>query len=303
MASNEQLSDPFLALFLPKLDLPTLRELRLSSTGLSSRSAPVIISYLISPRSSALERLTCNWNSLGLRSIRSIVSALRRSNFTLLKLEVNANQLKSNSFRNTNATEEEEEEEEEKPYKVATKLEDELKKVLLRNEMLRSKVHKDALFLLPRARLLLLSSARHLQALELSNEPNENPFAYYDRNSSIFPFFALPAEIQHEILMYFSPTLSSAQCFRIFKFASSPSTLIPRSPILRSGKGCIPDPSCVPFRFQEGGPDPCKNGQCMGLSGSIRCHMIEEQMLWLKEIGCTHFERADSELEVLDLLK
>lgn len=294
VVTNQQLSDRFLSLFLSALDSPTLRELQISALGLTPASAPTLITFLTSPRSRALETLKCNGNSLGLRTIRALVRAVKRRNFSLTKLEVYSNHLTpvASSSSATDVDDEEHEPIDGRRRKAAwDECESELKKVLLRNDLLRKRVQDEALALLRYARTLLFCSSLHVHPDPISEWtylsdtlPTQNTLTH-----DVFPFRALPLEIQHYILSFLAPALSSSQLIRLFKFSASPSTLRPVLPKLTKGAGCIPDPSCLPF----GLPKPaqtCSGGRCMGMGGSVRCHRNEERERWLQDVGCLRFE-------------
>ncbi|EJC97672.1 RNI-like protein [Fomitiporia mediterranea MF3/22] len=163
LTSNKRLSDKFFIPFISHLDSPTLRELQLSAVGLTRLSAPALTAYCISPRSRALESLRCNGNSLGTRAVRALLTALRGSNFTLQRLEVYANAEFIDSDLGTDEDRETETETEESVEEARarwTTCEQDMKNMLIRNEVLRRKVHEEALALLLYARTLLLNSSR-----------------------------------------------------------------------------------------------------------------------------------------------
>lgn len=275
------LGDTFLVHFLPYLDCSHLREMHLSVLGLTRLSGPHIVEYISSPRCH-LHTLKANGNRLGLRAVRSIVRAVHRRNFTLHKLELYTNALGdstangSGADEDTNASASVTEEEGEgsgfatgrSTMEIWQACENELKKVLLRNEQLKKATEREALALLRTARTVLLRS-KGSAAPSPSTYCSDNcacsetvaillPISPTTLFSSIgqpisvqpagtFPFTRLPTEIQLHILSFLAPILSSAQRIRIYQYASSPTTLPPLLPSLTGRGGCIPDPSSLPF--------------------------------------------------------
>ncbi|KAI5123236.1 hypothetical protein M0805_001325 [Coniferiporia weirii] len=266
LVTNQRLFNTFFSIFVSHLDPPALRELHVSSLGLTQAAAPVLVSYLTSPRSRTLETLKCNGNSLGRHAVRAVVAALRKSNFTLQKLEVYANLLEflnlGDGDADTDADNVGASDSSLVPWET---VEQDLKNLLLRNEMLRQRTHEEALLLLSYSRMLLLDPPRrsHDPSQETSDPRTSSKSTF---SASAFPFRALPTELQHHVLSFLAPTLSTAQRVRVFSFASSPATLRPLLPRLGSGAnadvsgavgahaGCIPDPASLPFGM--GGIDP-----------------------------------------------
>ena len=218
--------------------------------------------------------------------MRAISRAIRRSNFTLLKLEVYSNFLTQHDGSSMT-----EEDEGAGNTSIWQDCERDLKSSLLRNELLKRRTADAALALLPYARVLLFRSPRPKQPsnekqvqIRSASGPLPTP--------SPFHFRSLPLEIQHQILSFLAPILSPSQQIRIFNHAASPSTLRPVLPKLSHSGGCIPDPSSLPF----GIPRPmraCASGRCMGSGGSLVCHRIEERMRWLQEVGCSRFDMVE----------
>lgn len=95
----------------------------------------------------------------------------------------------------------------------------------------------------------------------------------------------LPLEIKQHILTFLAPHLSTAQCLRIFDYASSPATL----PLLStsSSHSCLPDPSAVPFGLSAAPPRrPCEGGVCMGAGNSLSCRREVLRADWLLKVCC-----------------
>ncbi|OCB84047.1 RNI-like protein [Sanghuangporus baumii] len=273
IASNQHLSDTFFVPFLSYLDSSSLRELQITAIGLTRRSSPTLSEFFASSRSHAIETLKCNANALGARAMRNLVAQLRTTNFTLQKLEVYANAAPRGSGEENGeeGAEEAQEESVEEARAKWTACEKDLKSMLVRNELLRSRVHEEALALLTYARSLLFCSTKR-QAQPVKGEtahiplPNSSsqqdpsdaqqcaPSSSQNLITNTFPFRSLPIELQQCILALLAPSLSASQRVRIFAFAADPSTLQPLLPSLRpswlsgtGGMGCIPDPASLPF--------------------------------------------------------
>ncbi|EMD35652.1 hypothetical protein CERSUDRAFT_106938 [Gelatoporia subvermispora B] len=328
LTGNAGLSDSFAAHFFPNLQTPHLQEVHLSVLGLTPASAPYIVDY-ISSQHCRLHTLKINGNKLGLRGVRSIVRAVHRHNFTLLKLEMYANSLSDNITPGSSETPASEEEEGAVPA-IWQDSERELKKVLLRNEHLKKATERDALTLLRYSRAVLLrprsltatpSSAAvpcsefcacaraHNDSLSPTSSLFSSigaPLALPELQPSAppFPFTRLPTELQLHILSFLAPILSSAQRIRIYTYASTPTTLPSLLPCLTS-RSCIPDPTSPQFgEFNLGGgmtlrkrggcasgaSSGCADGKCMGAGNSVRCRREEERAKWLAAVRCNAFE-------------
>lgn len=196
------MSDSFISEFLPCLDAKYLQELHLSAMGITQRSCPHIISYLMSPRCRPLKILKLNGNSLGSDCVREIINTVEKSNFTIQRLELHSNGFEA--LQNSDS------------LSATTKS---LAPAISRNEYLLKETRKGALELLQCARATLLKPA-------LSSK-QEAPL-----HESAFRFSRLPIELQLQILNHVVPTLSTAQRLRIFEYASERSTLPPLLPRL-----------------------------------------------------------------------
>jgi hypothetical protein len=227
--------------------------------------------FLASPRSWALESFKCNGASLGYRSSMRLLQVIGKTNFTLQKLEMFANLIHNGVWIDTGDGNEDGQENSQNGVTMEVSVEErrakweetmkEMKRMLLRNELLRKKVHNEAMSLLTYSRPLLLCSSRQekMQPDERSSQvpakfSRTHPETVRSTPPSfippIFPFRNLPVELQHHILSLLSPTLSASQRFRIFDFASSPTTLKPLLTLpnsYSSHSACIPDPAVLPF--------------------------------------------------------
>ncbi|KAF5349951.1 hypothetical protein D9756_009249 [Leucocoprinus leucothites] len=326
---NKRLSDGFITNFLPSLDTPRLRELRLSAIGLTSSSGKLIASYLSSPRC-RLHVLQCNDNSLGLRGIKPIVRAIRSQNYTLRSIELYTNQLQDEETASDSQTSSDEGQGNERigltrnNIQTWRRCESLLKQILLRNILLKREINKQATTLLSYARPLLLRGCRQglidnrapvqlpLQSPNASRGHNVGFLTVYQS----FRFKSLPLELQHYVLSFLAPSLSSLQCIRVIDYATSANTLpsflrlfstLSRKMHIRSGDHIarIPDPSGIESALggiiwpAEQHRDPisstCSTNRCMGSSGSLVCRHEKERMEFLEVVGCDTFELEPGE--------
>ncbi|ESK96803.1 protein nlrc3 [Moniliophthora roreri MCA 2997] len=312
LTTNRALSDAFAQRFIPALDCPTLGELHLSATDITYRSAACISDYITSPRCQ-LHTLRLNGNHLGFRGARKIIGALESANFTLLSLELHANQIAVGMDGSDNTSDEDEGEQiGPESWKHCETL---LQRVVTRNRHLKQAVEKEAL------ELLVCSRAVLLRITEITSI-----------GTNRFPFTSFPTELQLYILSFLAPTLSPMQRVNIFTYASSPMTLPQLLPCLSSSsstsspKLCIPDPTTSMMGTsglgqaelspelgtlnigsnnlnstpstskrpvwsvvggQRGG---CASGKCMGGTGSVLCHRMQERTRWLEAVRCTAYD-------------
>ncbi|TDL28771.1 RNI-like protein [Rickenella mellea] len=304
LATNNSLSDAFVSSFLTHLNTPHLRSLDLSATRITALTTESLVNFLVSARGTYIETLNLSMNDLDFRSVCLIVNTIQRHNFSLLRMEIYANGIaeegKPGEDREASGT----------SGNIARTIHD-LKRVLLRNDLLTKKTRDSAVALLPYARALLIQTRRcRTPPPGSTDEPIDQPVALPSLPSSkplqpkshtVFPFCLLPMELQHYTLKFIAPFLSSAQFTRIFNYACEPSTLPPLLPRLR-GPGCIPDPSSLPFGMPRSGG--CGGGQCMGPGNSVLCHRIKERDRWLAEVGCDRFEPTDGlPMDINELLR
>lgn len=326
--TNPELSDAFVAHFFPNLESQHLQEVHLCMLGLTHRSVPHIVEYISSPRC-RLHALKANGNRLGLRGVRSIVRAVHRRNFTLLKLEMFANSGADVGAPGSSETPASEDDEH-AGSAILQDSERELQKVLMRNEHLKKETEREALALLRYSRAVLLrprgltatpsSAAVPCSELCACARPPTSPLsptsslfssigaplALLDPEPSAprFPFARLPTELQLHILSFLAPILSSAQRIRIYTYASTSTTLPSLLPCLTS-RSCIPDPTSPQFgEFNLGGgmtmrkrsacasgaSSGCADGKCMGAGNSVLCRREEERAKWLAAVRCNAFE-------------
>ncbi|KAK7052311.1 RNI-like protein [Favolaschia claudopus] len=316
LTTNRNLSDPFAETFLPLLEAPHLRELHLSAIDLTPQSGSPLVAYISSPRC-RLHTLKCNGNSLGFRAVKSIIRAIERHNFSLLTVELHANHLVG-PVSSDNTSEEDGDEDMSGPaspdaWKAS---ETQIRRVLFRNSHLKRETEKEAIRLFRYARPLLLCSSKHANApapstttrctdcscseIPSPNAPERGPDTPASNSppvEGIFPFHALPTELQLYTLSFLAPSLSPAQRSRIYNFASSPSTL-PRLglclPSLSSNsRTCVLDPASMPFGFNANTMSPgggCAGGKCAGSKNSVLCHKEKQRGDWLAVVGCSAYD-------------
>ncbi|KAJ7451060.1 hypothetical protein FB451DRAFT_1566309 [Mycena latifolia] len=300
LTSNRSLSDPFVEVFLPFLDSPHLREVHLSAVGLTPLAAPHLIGYISSPRC-RLHTLKCSGNSLGFRAVKSIIRAIERHNFSLLRVELYANHAVG-SVSSDNTSEDDDDDESGGPASIdAWKAsEAQIRRVLLRNAHLKRETEKEALQLLRYARPLLLTSSGHAPSTHCTDcscvellSPGASSSVAESINSHGFAFRSLATELQLYIMSFLAPTLSPAQRIRIYTYASSPATLpraglfLPGFPGRTSSSMCVPDPASMPFSMSSGG---CAGGKCAGATNSVLCHKEQRRGEWLAAVGCAVYD-------------
>lgn len=288
MSANKYLCDTFFTQFLPSLNAIHLRELHLSSVGLTSSSSKIIATYLSSSQCK-LHVLECNGNSLGLRGIKSITCAIHNSNYTLKSVGLHDNQLQSRETSSETSSDEEgsgrqsvsHTRNDVHTWRSYVTL---LKKDLLRNSHLEREVHKQAVILLHYASSLLLVSRCRQELVDRKTlpQPHQN-----NRMAacSFSQFKSLPLELQHHILSFFAPSLSSSQRVRVIGYAAS-------------AKTCIPDPSDNGYALRESiwsikmnrNIMSCSAHYCMGTSNALLCRREKERIEFLETVGCNSFE-------------
>ena len=193
LTSNPQLSDPFIATFLPLLTSPHLRELSLGMVGLTPLSVPYLTAYISSTRCRLYE-LSLSGNSLGADGVNKIVGAME-DNFSLDDVQLYSNLGSGETNPTIDSTH--------------------LCKLRIRNRSWQQMTQKEALEVLVASRTLLLS-----------------PKSKERETTQASTIQALPTEIKLHILSFISSFLSSSQLLRIFVFASTPDTLPPLLPRL-----------------------------------------------------------------------
>lgn len=318
---NESLSDDFLLNFLSLLNAPRLRELRLSAIGLTPVSGEAIASYISSPRCRT-HVLKFGNNSLGLRAFRSIVRAIKDHNYSLRAIEVHANHPQGNE-----TYPEDESDISNRDTGDLRRWEDceaVLRSIFLRNSHLRREIGKQAIALLCSSRPLLMQSHhprvpadREGQLQPEEYNPSLPPALEYKGNSTQpFAFRSLPLELQHYILSFLVPSLSTVQCIRIFRYASSvytlPRLLPPLSTLKRrvnfgamNGAARVPHPSSIEYPLGgtvwalQSKPGLshviCGVDRCMGTSDALRCRREKEKLQYFGVVGCDTFELEPGE--------
>lgn len=293
VTSNRHLSDTFLAHFLTHLDAPHLHELHCSGINLTSVSGSVISAYISSPRC-RLYVLKCNGNSLGLRAIKTIIRAVRDSNYSLRTIEFYANQLEADDADPTDGDPEDDEDN----IHNWVDCEGILKRLLLRNNHLRREVNKQSLLLLRCARSLLLHGEHNVTQVRHEITPSARSFTLKN----------LPVELQHHILSFLAPSLSLSQLIHIFHYASSIKTLPPLIPSFSTirrnalmGTACIPPASSIEYALggtvwalranhRDSPFYPFAVDRAMGSSNASLCRRDRERLRFLIGVGCDVFE-------------
>ncbi|KAI0071033.1 RNI-like protein [Panus rudis PR-1116 ss-1] len=272
-SSNVVPSDALISHLLDNLNSPTLHELQFSNTRVTYAVVPHILSYISSPRCH-LHTLRASGNNLSTRGVRKIIDAIQASNYTLLKVDLFANDV-------ANEKEKEEGDSDGEGEREWGKLVERLKKTLERNDYIRRQTEREAFTLLRHARAVLLHPP-------VSSSPTS-------------PSSRLPMELQLHILSFLAPHLSTSQRLRIFNFASNPTTLPRLLPTLQSqtqAADCIPDPASPAFTgglgmfgmVKPSGSSGCASGKCMGAGNSLICRREGERLKWLAQVGCLSYE-------------
>ncbi|KAF8609606.1 hypothetical protein BDV93DRAFT_432029 [Ceratobasidium sp. AG-I] len=214
LTNNDTLTDKFLRICLERLNAPYLREMQLSSIGLTQSSLPVLSRFLSSPACYGLRTLHLNGNSLSNRGLKELVSELLVSNTTLCIMEAYANSV---------AEAEEDEDGDMIPdVTLGDTIRQALTIALARNQVYLRKVEAESKALLGYARTLLLGAEYH------GRSSNSKTLA--------FPWTRLAPELQCYILRFVHTSLSDAQHTRVCKYGAEKSTLPPFSPFYRHTK-------------------------------------------------------------------
>ncbi|KZT07047.1 RNI-like protein [Laetiporus sulphureus 93-53] len=302
LTTNHDLSDAFIAQFLPNMDAPYLGEIHLSVLGITPTSVPHIVDYISSSRC-RVHTLKMNGNRLGIRGAWAIIRAIQRHNFTLTKLELYANGLAdADASSETTASEDDG-----GGRGLWQDKEKELGRLLHRNRQLKEATEREAFALLRHARAVLLRSKYNASSMALVPRPAPNesilssigvPIVLTQPAPPPFPFTRLPIELQLHILSFLAPTLSTAQHIRICTFAASPGTLPPLLPNL-SPRDYSFGSSISALGFGAGvGMMPRKRaGASVGpgsISGKVASpgdhRRAEERAKWLIRMRCNAFE-------------
>ncbi|KAH9923021.1 RNI-like protein [Amylocystis lapponica] len=192
LTTNPQLSDRFLAEFLPALDTPYLANVQLSVLGLTPLSGPHIAAYIASPR--------CRLHTLHATATASACAPRARSS---------ARSRAATSRCSSSSSSSDDSGARRAPWQAS---EQELRRVLQRNAHLKRATERDALALLRHARAALLRPASRSCAAPGG-----------------FPFARLPTELQLHVLSFVAPLLSAAQRIRVCAYAAARATLPPLS--------------------------------------------------------------------------
>lgn len=198
------LSDNFLRIFLKQLNSPYLREMQLSSIGLTHISLPVLGRFLSSPACYGLRTLHLNGNSLSNRGLKSLVGELLVNNTTLCSMDAYANSV--------TGAEEDENGDLIPDEALADTTRQALTFATARNRVYLRKVEVESKALLVLARILL--GAEYRERPSNTEQP-------------VFPWIRLVPELQCYVLRFVHTVLSDAQHTRVCKYASDKSTLPP----------------------------------------------------------------------------
>lgn len=305
LTANNKLGDSFVENFLPFLRSRHLHELHISAIGLTTRSAPVIGTWISGSmkRSSAgacyLQIFKSSGNSLGVSGVSEIIRAIERGNWGITKVEIYANQLvRSSGLPDTGTLMYRLSKvnlliipESEEAMKDATRA---LQRVLMRNGFWKRQTEKEALILLRYSRPLLMRS----KPSSMTASPSRPTSPPLRTATSLFPFYALPNELKLYILGLMAPSLSSSQRTLIYHYASDPSTLPCLLPPLRRdpGREYLADPSnllasVVGFHIiNNSGGQRCVDGKYMGAGNNVHCRREEERSRFFEAVGCCAYE-------------
>jgi len=238
-------------------------------------------------------------NRFGRYCTRTIIRALHDSNFTLTDISVLSADNRTTTHFSFVDDPENSDEDSLNFLQYMALIRDETQIITERNKLLKRRTSEEAIALLVYARALLLHSIAHQYPDPIARWTNLAPLPpppmtnYHSDLPSgpLFPFAALPLELQHHILSFLAPHLSRAQHISVFKFASSVDTLPPLHSKPRTQSGCIPDPTTLlPFAPTSSKSNYCSSGKCMGAGGSVFCHRYDERNRWLEQVGCNRFE-------------
>lgn len=292
LTGNHKLGDAVVEIFLRHLRAPRLRELHVNAMGLTARCASGLAEWISSGHTGgvySLHTLKCSGNSLGIKGVWEVIRAIEMGNWSLMNVEVYANQLAGTEIPNDNSHIQQSEHllssEAEVSWKDAERA---LHRVLhRRNAYWKRQVETEALSLLKYSRTLILRSKASLSST------NKHPTS--DLASESFPFYDLPMELRLHILAVLAPSLSCAQRTRIYDYAANPSTLPLLLPRLRrdNGHACLADPSralgaSIGFTLHTSGG--CAEGKCMGTGNSLVCRREAERTKFLEVVGCRAYE-------------
>lgn len=292
LTGNYKLGDAVVETFFRHLRAPYLRELHINAMGLTARCAPGLAEWISSGHTGgacSLHTLKCSGNNLGIKGVWEVIHAIEKGNWSLMNVEVYANQLAGTEIPNDNSPIQQSghlsSSETEVSWKDAERA---LHRVLhRRNAYWKRQVEMEALNLLKYSRTVFLRSKA---SLSFADQHSMNNLA-----SESFPFHNLPMELRLHILAVLAPSLSCAQRTRIYDYAADPSTLPPLLPRLQRdiGHGCIADPSralgaSVGFTLHNSGG--CAEGKCMGTGNSLVCRRDAERTRFLEAVGCCAYE-------------
>ncbi|PBK81166.1 RNI-like protein [Armillaria gallica] len=270
LATNTALSDNFVGAFFSNLRSTYLKELHVSATGITHRSAPHIISYISSPERCHLHTFKCNGNALGYSAVKRIIGAIEKSNFALSSVELYSNHMATESDDDDTSSNSSDWKESESKLRL----------IVSRNMYLKRMAEEEALGLLRYSRTLLLPT----------------------KSSALCMF---PTELQLYILSFLAPTLSSAQHINVYTYASTLTTLPPLLPKLNGDEleMCLPDPFSLGLPECEnkvwkvrGTTGGCASGKCCG---ALLCNIEQQRTKWLDAVGCSAYDGRSGHIDIL----
>ncbi|KAG2136665.1 hypothetical protein DEU56DRAFT_805257 [Suillus clintonianus] len=291
LTGNHNLGDAIVETFFRHLRAPRLRELHINAMGLTARCASGLAEWISSGHNGgacSLHTLKCSGNNLGIKGVCEVIHAIEMGNWSLMNVEVYANQITCTEIPNDNSSIQQAGRLSSSETEVSWKdAERSLHRVLhRRNAYWKRQVEMEALNLLKYSRALIFQSKASLPSVD--QQPSSN------LTSESFPFHNLPVELRLQILAILAPSLSCAQRTRIYDYAADPSTLPPLLPRLRRDiGGCVADPSralgaSVGFTLYSSGG--CAEGKCMGAGNSLVCLLDAERTKFLEAVGCRAYE-------------
>ncbi|KAG1753604.1 uncharacterized protein EDB91DRAFT_1242587 [Suillus paluster] len=288
LTGNHKLGDAVVETFFHHLRAPRLRELHVNAMGLTARCASGLAEWISSGhngRACSLHTLKCSGNNLGIKGVWEVIHAIEMGNWSLMNVEVYANQIAGTEIPNDNSPIQQSGQLPSSETEVSWKdAERALHRVLhRRNAYWKRQTEMEALNLLKYSRTLIFRSMASLSSAD------------QQASSRSFPFHYLPIELRLQIIAVLAPSLSCAQRTRIYDYATDPSTLPPLLPRLQRdmGHGCVADPSrllgaSVGFTLHNSGG--CAEGKCMGTGNSLVCRRDAERTRFLEAVGCRAYE-------------
>ncbi|PPR04688.1 hypothetical protein CVT24_011905 [Panaeolus cyanescens] len=288
--SNNPLSPEFRRTLISLLhNIPSLRELSLSMTGLTSKDGKALGKYFcrVSPPC-RLVKFDANANQLGVKGIKYIVNSLRHC-YSLEVVELYANSNDGSSSPATSSSEDDGSHGEIANAASYRMLEQVRSRYLMRNYFLKSSIKEQALELLKATRVLLSKPAVSLPA---------PPGSTSHTCISTPCFSTLPNELKLGILAELAPHLSHQQFMHVIEYGSLRETLPSvelRLPKLQlSARGSAEKPT-TSRKFGS----IVRTSPTTPSAQSNTTHYPNEKgtalQAWLELVGCDMYEPSDQE--------